>query len=63
MDTSQFLKAIDAAIEARGMTATEFGRLAVKDPNFVFDVRASRRSPTLKTVEKVMRFIREEPAQ
>lgn len=59
-----FVAEIDAFLERSGMSPTAFGLGAVRDPNFVADVRNGR-MPSLRTVEKVDEFIRsqEEPAE
>ena len=55
-----FLGAIDQHLAASGMGAAKFGRLVVKDPNFVADLRAGR-SPSLAMVERVMTYIADHP--
>ena len=48
---------IDQFLTASGMTPTEFGRAALKDPNFVFDLRSGKRSPSIRTVEKIYSYM------
>lgn len=43
-------------MERQGLSATAFGRLALKDPNFVGDLRAGRK-PNLGVVERVQNFM------
>jgi hypothetical protein len=38
----ELLRDIERFIKAQGITPTRFGREAVKDPNFVFDLRDGR---------------------
>jgi sulfate adenylyltransferase subunit 2 len=54
MDTlaHSFLTEIDAYLEAQGLEASAFGKLALGDPNFVFDLRKGR-SPSTRTMDKV----------
>ena len=52
----QFLKRVEAFLEATGFKPTEFGRQAVGDPSFVLSLRRGR-SPTLSTADKVLAFI------
>jgi AMP nucleosidase len=48
---------IEAFLVASGMSPTVFGKTVLKDPNFVFDLRAGKRSPSIRTVEKINAFI------
>lgn len=59
---SEFVATIDRYLTASGMGAARFGSQAVKDPNFVADVRGGR-SPSLAMVERVLAFIRANPAE
>lgn len=54
-----FIAEIDAFLKRSGMSATAFGREAVKDPNFVHDLRDGR-MPNLGLVDRVQKFIRSE---
>jgi hypothetical protein len=54
----QFRDRIEAFLTASGMTATRFGIDAVRDPNFVHDVRKGR-VPSLAVAGQVLRFIDE----
>lgn len=54
-----FIREIDAFLKQSGMSATAFGRAAVKDPNFVSDLRAGR-MPNLGLVGRVQGFIQSE---
>lgn len=59
---ADFLARVEAYIAHRqDLTATALGREAVKDPNFVFDLRRGR-SPSLAIVERVLRFMDQHPA-
>lgn len=53
-----FRAEIEAFIARSGMTATAFGVEAVRDPNFVHDLRNGR-APNLRSVERVLAFIRD----
>jgi hypothetical protein len=52
----QFRESIEAFLEASNMTATRFGIEAVRDPNFVHDVRKGR-VPSLSVAGNVIRFM------
>ena len=57
MTLESFKAEVEAHLQRSGLTPTEFGRLAVRDPNFVFDLRNKDRAPNIKTITKVMAFI------
>jgi hypothetical protein len=40
-----------------GMKHSKFGILAINDGNFVGDLRRGKRSPTLRTIERVRKFM------
>jgi hypothetical protein len=46
------IKRIDAFLQTSGMSPTTFGKLSLRDPNLVFDVKEGRwlRGPTRKRV-------------
>jgi hypothetical protein len=57
------IRKIEVFLRRTGMCATTFGRLAARDPRFVFDLRNGR-TPRLRTetrVEHFMNFYREHP--
>lgn len=51
-----FLDAIENHLRTTGTTATAFGKEAMGDPNFVFDLRGGR-VPNIDVVERVMAFM------
>ena len=51
-----FLADVEAFLERSGMKPTNFGKEAVKDPNFVWDLRSGR-LPTLGVVDRVYAFM------
>ena len=51
-----FLADVEAFLSERGMEASLFGRNALKDPNFVFDLRRGR-CPNLRTIQRVRAFM------
>jgi hypothetical protein len=55
--TTQFIAEIDAFLNRSGMTPTAFGWEALKDPNFVGDLKKKGRKPTLGVVGRVKEFI------
>jgi hypothetical protein len=61
--TTQFIAEIDAFLERSGMTATNFGKIALNDPNFVGDLKNEGRQPTLKVVGRVQQFMRDHDAE
>lgn len=54
--TTDFVARVERFLSDHGFKASELGRLAVRDPSFVKDLRCGR-SPRLKTVDKVIKFI------
>ena len=52
-----FRRRIETYLKRTGMKPSVFGRQAVGDGNFVFDVRAGR-MPSLRTVEAVENFMK-----
>jgi len=54
-----FLAEIEAFLTSNEMDPSAFGREALKDPNFVFDLRKGR-APNLRTIERVREFMSEE---
>jgi hypothetical protein len=58
MNESQFIKLIEDYLEKTGISATLFGIQAVKDPNFVHDIKAGR-SCSLKMVNRIENHIKE----
>ena len=57
--TQEFQKEVDSFLAMSGMDPTTFGREAMNDPRFVFDIRASR-SPSLRTIERVREWIKKQ---
>lgn len=56
MTQSDFLQTVEGCITTCGLTPTTFGKEALGDPTFVFELRRGRRC-NLDTVERVMKFI------
>lgn len=55
-----FLQRIETFVKTWGYTESEFGRRAMGDPNFITELRKTdkgRRSPTLRTIERVDHFM------
>ena len=52
----QLISEIETYLDTHNMNPTVFGRSALKDPNFVFDLRGGR-NPSSKTIDKVRLFI------
>ncbi len=55
--TEQLLADIEAFLKKRKMFATDFGKLALGDPNLIADMRKGR-SPSMKTADKVRDFMK-----
>ncbi|MGY3609902.1 MULTISPECIES: hypothetical protein [unclassified Bradyrhizobium] len=55
---ADLVKEIDAFIEREGITATEFGWRAIKDPNLYRSLRKGR-NPRLETMDRIRAFMRE----
>ena len=53
----EFLASIEAFLVKHQMGAATFGKRALNDPNFVFDLRQRGRSPSLDVVERVKAFM------
>lgn len=53
---NDFRAAVEKCLAEHGFTPTSFGKAAVGDPTFVFELRSGR-SCGLKIVNKVMGFI------
>jgi hypothetical protein len=47
---------VEKFLKISNMPATRFGREAVKDPRFVFDLRNGR-EPRLRTIRRVRAFL------
>lgn len=54
--TEQFQAAIEDFLSRTGTTPTAFGKDALKDPNFVFDLRKGR-SPSAAVIDRVQAYI------
>lgn len=52
----QLIRDVEAHLSTTGMKPTQFGRDALDDPNFVFELRKGR-SPSLKVCERVYAFM------
>ena len=50
------LRRVERYLKRSGTTPTRFGREAVRDPRFVFDLRSGR-EPRRATVRRVMTFL------
>lgn len=51
-----FLAEVDAFLKRHEMSDSRFGKEALKDPNFVLELRGGR-SPGINTVEEVRTFM------
>jgi hypothetical protein len=60
--SESFRQKIETYLVRNNMTATAFGKEAVGDANFVFDVRKGR-MPSLRMVERVENFMKANRAQ
>lgn len=58
MDILEAFKArVEAALEAHDIAPSTFGDAALGDPRFVFDLLNKKRSPHIRTIEKVDAYI------
>lgn len=57
-----FVDAVEAFLVKHGMSPTQFGVAALKDPRFVFMLRAGR-SPAAKTMDRVHEFMTSHAAE
>jgi hypothetical protein len=57
MTPNELLQLVEAAIVAKGLTPTQFGSQAIKDPNLVRDLRAGRELRH-DTQQRVLEFIK-----
>jgi len=55
----RFRADVEDFLTSTGMAPTVFGREAVRDPNFVFELREGR-APNLALVDRVMSFMRDQ---
>lgn len=60
--TEKFLHRIETFLSAQGMSATTFGKKAMGDPNFVFNLRKGR-VPSLEVFDRVNAFMAEREAE
>jgi len=58
--TDQFRGEIEDYLKVSGIDATTFGKRAMKDPRFVFDLRKGR-SPSARTMDRVRAFMAANP--
>ncbi len=58
--TDQFSNAVEGYLSDTGMDPTNFGKAAMNDPKFVFDLRNGR-SPSARTIDKVRGWIVRNP--
>ena len=54
--TVHLLRDVEKFLKISNMPATRFGREAVRDPRFVFDLRRGR-EPRPRTVQRVLAFL------
>ncbi len=54
--SEQFISEIEAFLSEVGMEPTIFGRQALNDPNFVFQIRKGR-SPSARTIDQIRHFM------
>ena len=58
MYSEQFIKQVESFLNETGMSPTALGYEAVRDPNFVFDIRDGK-TCSLRRADKVMRCIQQ----
>jgi hypothetical protein len=55
--SKKFVEEVEAFLKESGMTATVFGKAAVNDPKFVFNIREGRQ-PSLRLVDRVNAYVK-----
>jgi hypothetical protein len=60
--TDQFRTQVEDYLKATQMTPTKLGQEALRDPKFVFDLRAGR-SCSAKTMDRVLGYISQNAPQ
>lgn len=55
--TQKLTARIEAFLDKHKMNRRRFGVLALSDPNFVYDLQAGRRTPTIETAAKIEAFM------
>jgi 2,4-dienoyl-CoA reductase-like NADH-dependent reductase (Old Yellow Enzyme family) len=60
--SEQFRSEVEGYLDASGLDATNFGRKAMSDPRFVFDLRRGR-APSARTIDKVRAWMAANPPQ
>ncbi len=60
MTKHDFIQRIEGYLEATGMPATKFGKLALRDPHFVHDIRKGRECRE-KTRDRALHYIDTNP--
>ena len=56
------IRKIEVFLRRTGMRATTFGRLAARDPRFVFDLRDGR-EPRARTEQRIEHFMNTHPEE
>lgn len=56
-ELDMLLKSIEKHLREHGIAAAQFGRAALRDPSFVFELRRGR-EPRPRTVQRVQSYIR-----
>jgi hypothetical protein len=62
-ELSTFCLEIAGFLKRHEISATDLGTRSLRDGNFVHDVRNGLRSPTLRTIERVRRYMRDYDAR
>jgi hypothetical protein len=57
MTQTELKRDVEIFLLKNSMAPTQFGSLAVNDPNFVRQLREGERSLTLRTVDRVRKFM------
>lgn len=58
--TESFLREVEEYLDRSGLGPNSFGRRAMSDPRFVYDLRKGR-AVSIATVDKVRKFMAENP--
>lgn len=55
--TQKLISRIEAFMDRHKMNRRKFGVSALNDPNFFYDLKAGRRTPTIETAQKIEDFM------
>jgi hypothetical protein len=54
---TDILRRIDASMARHGWSANRWGREVLNNPNTVYDLRSGKRSPTMRTLDRITAWL------